>query len=120
MRLLRLLPMLPLLVCLLLSVVAMSGCKRDAEPTGKAGTPGTTAAGAATVDGGGIAAIADDTTPPPELGDFRVTSVLLGDSLDAEQLVRAAKADFDARATIHASVFSTGAHPGLTLAARYV
>ena len=103
---------------LCLAVVVLPACSRDAAAPGKTGAAAAASpAGAATVDGASVAAIAD--APPPDLGDFRVVSVLLGDALDADHVVRAAGSDFGANATLHASVLSTGAHPGLTLTARW-
>jgi hypothetical protein len=64
--------------------------------------------------------LADAAAPPPDLGELRVVSVMLGDALDADHVVRVARSDFDPRATIHASVLTSGTHPGLVLAARWL
>lgn len=114
-----------LLLCLLVAGAGIAGCRRDDAAAGKADA--TNGALAATANSGATAtAPGDDPAPPAgeptgaaNLGDFRVVSVLLGDALDAEHIVRSARSDFDAAATIHASVLSVGAHPGLTLAARW-
>jgi hypothetical protein len=107
-----------LTLCLLLVVAFLPGCKRDAAPAGPAGSAAS-ASGAAVVDDGSVAPIDPAAAPAPDLGGFRVASVLLGDALDGEHVVRSAMREFDPRATIHASVLSTGAHPGLTLTARW-
>jgi hypothetical protein len=107
-----------LTLCLLLVVASLPGCKRDAAPAGPAGSAAS-ASGAAVVDDGSVAPIDPAAAPAPDLGGFRVASVLLGDALDGEHVVRSAMREFDPRATIHASVLSTGAHPGLTLTARW-
>jgi hypothetical protein len=101
---------------LCLAVVVLPACSGDDAAPGKAGAAASPA-GAAAVDGARVPAIAE--VPPPDLGEFRVVSVLLGDALDADHVVRAAGSDFGANATLHASVLSTGAHPGLTLTARW-
>jgi hypothetical protein len=116
-----------LLLCLAASAIGPSGCTRDGAATagaadaGDAGAPAAGGAtGAATVDGAAVPALADAAAPPPDLGELRVVSVMLGDALDADHVVRVARSDFDPRATIHASVLTSGTHPGLVLAARWL
>ncbi len=62
---------------------------------------------------------ADADAPAPDLGEFKITSVSLGNSLDKENNVVAAKQAFATSDTIHAVVLSTGKHAGLTLSAKW-
>jgi hypothetical protein len=88
---------------------------------------GPSPGGAATADAG---AGAESTTPgkpgaPAEpqaedFGEFKVAALLLGNALGADQVVRADATEFAAGDALHASVLSTGAHPGLTLSARWL
>jgi hypothetical protein len=48
--------------------------------------------------------------PLPELGDFRLVSVLVGNGVDDEQLVLADSRSLAAASPIYASVLSIGAH----------
>jgi hypothetical protein len=123
-----------LLLCLAASAAGLSACKRGgaadgAAPAGVATGTGSEAhsatdaarpPGAATADGARAPAPGDEAAPPPDLGELRVVSVMLGESLDADRVVRVARSDFGPHATIHASVITTGMHPGLVLAARWL
>ena len=100
---------------LLLALVACTPAAPGGKPS--AGTPNS--GGPATVGVASAATVADAQAPAPDLGAFQVATVLLGDALDAEQLVAVPKQVFAPGATIHASVLSTGAHAGLTLTARW-
>jgi hypothetical protein len=56
----------------------------------------------------------------PPTGDFRVVSVLLGNQVDADNIVLGDHAVFGRRDAIHASVLSTGTSQGLRLSARWL
>jgi hypothetical protein len=104
----------------LLLVLSLGACKRAEPPGAGAGT-----AAAANHAAAGTAPVEADPGPgtaaePLELGDFKIVSVLLGRSLDADQVVQGDREAFSPRDTIHASVLSTGAHDGLTLSARWI
>lgn len=68
----------------------------------------------------GVAAAAGPETVAPDLGEFRIVSVLLGKSLDADRIVVGDSSTFGRRDKIHASVLSTGAHAGLRLSAKWL
>ena len=55
----------------------------------------------------------------PDLGDFKIVSVTLGNAVDAEQQVPVERSVFDKKDRIYAAVLSTGSHQGLKLAARW-
>ena len=105
-------------------VLALGGCKPAGAPDpGIATPPPGPAADAAAPSG---TALVDDShvagldSQPLDLGEFKIVSVLLGRTLDAEQVVQADRDSFSPRDTIHASVLSTGAHQGLTLSAHWL
>ena len=89
--------------------------------------PATNADGSATAggydaDAPGVDAssVANAQPPAPDLGDFKIVSVLLGTSLDADRIVVGDAETFAPRDKIHASVLSTGAHDGLRLSAKWL
>lgn len=110
----------PILLAIAL-LLAIGGCKPAGTPD--AANPASAAAAAAAPSG---TALVDDShvagvdPRPLDLGQFKIVSVLLGRSLDAEQVVQADRDSFSPRDTIHASVLSTGAHEGLTLSAHWL
>lgn len=101
----------PLLIPALLAL-ALGACQKAPDTT--------PAGGEITGDGPESAAVADAATPPPELGEFKLVSVLLGTSLDADGIVVGDRQRFVADDKIQATVLSTGAHPGLSLSARWL
>lgn len=110
-------PTLPprhLLLAALLALAA-GGCREDpvATPAAAAGNPDAVVAADAVAD-------ATAPVPPPELGQFKVASVLLGTALDADQIVIGDRESFAGKDRILASVLSTGEHPGLSLSARWM
>ncbi len=110
----------------LLASALLAGCKRDSAPEVPS-APGVTANAATTqaatgdvsVDGGHVAEIGGDPASSG-LGEFRVAALQLGSALDADRVVLADKDQFSPSDTLHASLLSTGAHPGLALAARWI
>ena len=101
-------------------VLALGGCGRTGAPdaaTSAAASKDTAPSGTALVDDTGVAGLDPE---PLDLGEFKIVSVLLGRTLDAEQVVQADRDTFAPRDTIHASVLSTGAHEGLTLSAHWL
>jgi hypothetical protein len=111
---------------LLLLVVLLSACGKDAAPTAApagAGTAATTPAAEEKKDGG-LFGFLDKDAPPaaaagPDLGQFAIQSVTLGSALDADHDVREPKTVFAPKDAIHAAVLSTGPHAGLTLVAHW-
>lgn len=93
-------------------VACQKGPATDADGNG---ADGGADADAPEVDGSAVAP-----APPPDLGDFKIVSVLLGASLDAERIVVADAETFAPKDKIHASVLSTGAHEGLRLSAKWL
>lgn len=105
---------------LLLCVLAFAGCG-DKSATGGAskGEPGVTP-GPPAAESAGDAGVADAVPPMPELGEFRIASLLLGKAVDDDNIVRTDAGQFAPKDTIHATVLSVGAHPGLRLQATWV
>lgn len=81
---------------------------------------GNVASGSGDADAPEVDASAVAAAPAPDLGDFKIVSVLLGTSLDAERIVVADAETFAPKDKIHASVLSTGAHDGLRLSAKWL
>ncbi len=114
---LRLLMLSPVLAAFL-----VAGC--DKAPS-KPAKPAATAAAAATTPAAGdattpaVAAAGEAALPPLDLGEFKVISITLGNQLDAEKNVIAAKTVFSPKDAIHASVVSTGKHQGLKMTATW-
>jgi hypothetical protein len=107
---------LPLLTCLLaLAACSPSPSDPQASPAGAAGAGDSVAPASAEAE-----AVAVAVPPLPELGEFRIAQLLLGSALDADGLVRSDMQEFAPTDTIHASVLSVGAHPGLRLAATWI
>ena len=102
-------------IALLLSGLLLAACDAPA-PTG---------APAADAGAGAESATAGTPGEPAEpqaedFGEFKVAALLLGKELGADQVVRTDAAEFTTGDTLYASVLSTGAHPGLTLSARWL
>ncbi len=91
----------------------------DAGPTNA-----NSAAAAPAIDTAASPAAADAsstaTAPPAADGSFRIVSVLLGPTLDAEHVVVGDSTLFSPRDAIHASVLSVGASQGLRISARWL
>jgi hypothetical protein len=101
----------------LLLALCLGACKRAEAPDPAAADAGAAPSGTALVDGDHVPGIDAE---PLDLGEFKIVSVLLGRSLDAEQVVQADRDEFAPRDSIYASVLSTGAHEGLTLSAHWI
>ena len=106
-----------------LAVVALSlslslgACQKTPATNADGSLAAKLASGDAEADAGGIASAE---AAPPDLGDFRIVSVLLGKSLDADRIVVGDANTFGPKDKIHASVLSTGAHAGLRLSAKWL
>jgi hypothetical protein len=65
-------------------------------------------------------ATADAALPMPDLGEFRIVSVLVGNAVDGYSLVITDNRSFTPKDTIYASVLSSGKHQGLRLSAKWL
>ena len=118
----------PTIIRLLGCAVLLSGlvaCDKSAPPgpagsTAAAGAAGAPASAASVADAEAAAALAATEPPLPDLGDFRVVTVLMGDAVDGENVVLVDTREFDAKDPIYASVLSIGAHQGLQLSADWL
>jgi hypothetical protein len=116
----------PILV-LCFATLALAACGKDSDhaaaPSVSASAtvtpPAPAAAAAATVDTA-TAALNAAEPPLPEMGEFRVVSVLLGNGVDDEHVVIADTRQLAARQPLYASVLSIGAHQGLKLSADWI
>jgi hypothetical protein len=112
-----------LLLCALLLLAACG--KSEAPATGApaaspaAATPAKAPAGTATVDAA-TAGLNAAEPPLPALGDFKVVSLLMGNSVDDGHVVLTDTRSFAAKDAIYASVLSTGPHQGLKLSADWI
>lgn len=106
-------PRLAVLVACLLTVA--TGCSRSPAPA--ASKPH---AAPVTLDGEHAASVPDADAPPELVGEFRIVSVVLGNAVDADNLVLAGREVFGRKDTLHASVLSVGASQGLRLSARWL
>lgn len=102
-------------IALLLAGLLLAACDAPA-PTGVAAADAGAGTESATAGKPG-----EPAEPQAEdFGEFKVAALLLGKELGADQVVRTDAAEFATGDTLHASVLSTGAHPGLTLSARWL
>jgi hypothetical protein len=106
-------------------VLALGACQRASAPMPAAVAPGQVApASPASAEKPATGFFSSMFSSKPEqaatdLGDFKIVSVTLGNTIDAEQQVPVAKTVFGRQDPIYASVLSTGQHQGLTLSARW-
>jgi len=107
----------PFALALLLSITlaACGGVEEAAAPEAAASPAATAAEAAEAVD----AAEQAPELPPMPSGDFRITSVTLGKTVDEEGQVREPLAVFAPGDRIHAAVVSVGSSDGLTLSAEW-
>lgn len=113
-------------ICLL-CLLSLAACQRASTPA--ASTASTAANGAAAPASnasakkpasGLFAMFSGDSEPAPvDMGGFKIVSITLGNSVDAEQQVPVGKTVFDPKDRIYASVLSTGSHQGLKLSAKW-
>ena len=105
------------------AALLLAGCGKDPAPAHTAATPAAAPADAPAKDDGGLFGFIDKGAPAepalPDLGEFRIVSVALGTSLDADNNVGDAKTVFSPKDPIHAAVLSSGPHAGLTLVAHW-
>jgi len=110
---------------LLIAALVLAACNKDAPTTAAAATA-TPAADAAAAPAGNAPTDAATATlnagepPLPDLGDFKIVSVLLGTAVDDGHVVIADTRQLSARQPIYASVLSIGAHQGLKLSADWI
>jgi hypothetical protein len=112
------------LICAAAMSIALllAGCGKKDVPADAAAAPD--AAPPAAKDDGGLFGFIDKDDAPaeaalPDLGEFRIVSVALGTSLDADNNVGTAKTVFSPKDPIHAAVLSSGPHARLTLVAHW-
>lgn len=103
----------------LFCALALAGCGDKPAAGGKLAGPEQTP-GPPSAEAAGDASVADAVPPLPELGEFRIAGLQLGNALDSDQLVKGDRETFAPRDTVYASVLSVGAHPGLRLQATWV
>lgn len=106
----RLSALAPLLLCL-----SLAACGGDEAPA----TDNTATAEASTEAAIAAAEQGQAELPPLPAGDFRIVSVDLGKTVDAEGQVREPLEVFARGDKIHAAVVSVGSSEGLTLSARW-
>jgi len=116
------------LATLLFATLALGACDKAADkgttPASTAGAPD--AAATATVpaspssNDAATAALNASEPPLPDLGQFQIVSVLLGNGVDAEHVVLADTRNLVAQQPIYASVLSVGAHQGLKISADWI
>jgi len=110
-----------------LLLFALSGCQRGSTPPPATNTVANTAAPTAPANpvsaekpSGFFSMFTSKPEPAaPDLGDFKIVSVTLGNAVDAEQQVPVERSVFGKNDRIYAAVLSTGSHQGLKLAARW-
>lgn len=114
------------LVSLAVLLFALGACGQESDaPTAANDATATTAANAPPTDteiapSESADGSADGALPMPDLGAFRIVSVLLGNAVDGYSLVITDNRSFTPRDTIYASVLSSGAHQGLRLSAKWL
>ena len=115
------------LAMLLLATLALAACDKGAPGSETTPLTGSKPAGAdanapavnATVDA--ATAVGKAGEPPlPELGEFRIVSVLMGTIVDEGHVVITDTRALAAKEPIYASVLSIGAHQGLKLSADWI
>ncbi|MEO8160134.1 MAG: hypothetical protein ABI588_01845 [Arenimonas sp.] len=112
----------------LLLVAVLLGLSACGKPASKdaAKAPADSAAAsasAATMPAGATATATPGSTtqpPLPELGEFKLVSVLMGNAVDAEHVVIRDTRQFGTKDAIYASVLSIGPHQGLKLSAEWL
>jgi len=113
------------LVSLVVLVLALAACGKEsdtpAEPAADGATATAAAGDSAPASPSTVAdATADTGSPPPDLGKFRIVSVLLGTTVDGYSIVIDDSRAFTDKDPIYASVLSSGPHQGLRLSAKWL
>jgi hypothetical protein len=114
----------------LAACLALAACQRDAAPAAASATTSRAKASVAAPAESARQPMPATAAPAPApvdaspaatgLGQFRIVSVLLGNSLAADKVVARDGDAFARGDTLHASVLSTGAHQGLRISARWL
>lgn len=119
-------PLAVLLSATLVLAACGKGEDKAAAPAGSTPAPATAQASAAaaptlpaSVDNA-TAALNAGEPPMPELGEFRIVSVLMGNGVDDEHVVATDTRQLGAKQPLYASVLSIGAHQGLKLSADWI
>jgi hypothetical protein len=108
----------------LIALLALSACQRAptppaATPTAGNATPAANA-NAEKPASGFLSMFSEKTEPAPvDMGEFKIVSITLGNSIDAEHRVSVNKTVFERNDRIYAAVLSTGQHQGLKLSAKW-
>lgn len=100
----------------LLLTLSLAACGGDAEAPATSAGDIVDAATAAANEAADVPA----ESPPLPTGDFRIASVTLGKTVDAEGQVREPVETFASTDKIHAAVVGVGSSGGLTLSARWI
>ena len=109
---------MPLRRCLVLAgcLLALSACKPEAA----APADGISADAAKPKVQETTATAVKAALPADNLGEFKIVSVLLGSTVDADNIVLAQSDTFASRSSIYATVLSVGAHQGLQISAKWL
>jgi hypothetical protein len=109
------------LVLLCAATLALAGCQKEqaagSETRAAITAPATPAAATAPAASASVVAPIPGEPPLPEMGDFKIVQVLMGNTVDGEKVVVHDTREFAAKDAIYASVLSIGAHQGLKLSA---
>jgi hypothetical protein len=109
------------LVLLCAATLALAGCQKEPaagnETRAAITAPATPVAAAGPAASASVVAPIPGEPPLPELGDFKIVQVLMGNTVDGEKVVVHDTREFAAKDAIYASVLSIGAHQGLKLTA---
>jgi hypothetical protein len=114
------------LAVLLLAALALCACDKDKPATANTATGAPAPAGAdaaapaAATSDPATAALNAGEPPLPDLGEFKIVSVMMGTCVDEGHVVLADTRQLTATQPIYASVLSIGAHQGLKLSADWI
>ena len=92
----------------------------SAAPVDAAANAAATAPAPAPADIASVVAADDEPLPPADPGGFHIVSVLLGNAVDAENVVLVDSDVFGRRDPIYASVLSSGVSQGLKVSAKWL
>jgi hypothetical protein len=111
------------LIVLIVSLFTLSACGKEATESSADAGAEQTASGELGEAGADVATgdvPAAEPLPAEDLGDFRVVAVLLGKTVDADQIVVKDDDTFSAKDAIYASVLSTGSNQGVRISAKWL